>query len=257
MELELLTSAAGWASIVTAGATAALAFLTWRTVRAMVQQTTAPKRDKHLEWIQKVLLIPLKTYLDDSLSRAFNDGLLPLETTSCGDKSAPKQLRPFDHLPLLRPELIAHFKELNDTLDAFLGHYDRFTDTAWVHIKHECMERIAEKLVDFPAESVLPYCYHSAFALTFHGKPQTILSADGKWHLKAESASWAFETELGTKYATDELGAALLRAASNSRSELWNEFNDISLKWRQLSAFLDLALATVQLKGKCKICPLT
>ena len=230
----LRVSAEAWASIVTAGSTAVLAILTWRTVRAMTRQMTAPKRDKHLEWVQTSLLNPLKSYLSTVLAQTINDGLLPIEALPRSDRLGPKQLKPYENLPLLRSELIAHFKELSDTLDAFLRQYGNFTALAWDSIGKECSARYSEKLVGTPPESVLPFCYRSMFASTLHAKPRTLLSTEGEWHLRAEVEPLGFDLELGTKDAADELNAVLWRAMQNSKSELSNDFREMCLTWQQI-----------------------
>lgn len=255
MFYQLQSNADHWASIVTALATGVLAFLTWRTVRAMTKQITVPKRDKHLEWLHAALLAPLKGYLESFLVPMIGQGLLPISGTLNWDDLSPQVLTPYDNLPLLKSELTAHFKQLDDVLSAFVIKYQTFTDRVLSSIKRECGSPIAEKLAGESSEKIIHYCYRTVFSALQHSKPNTLLFSDGTWHLKGEVDPLILDIEVESKDAADKLRAALWQAVTKSRSELMSDFLDICSEWRRLLEVLDLALAEVQLRGKCVICP--
>ena len=255
MLTQLQNATSSWPSIITALATAILAILTWRTVRAMAQQITAPKRDKHLEWLHGNLLVPLKIYLEGFFAQLDSQGLLPIEETHSQDNMLPRELLPYEQLPLLKSELVAHFKQLDNALSTFVSNYRTFTDIVMESIKRDYVATIADKMTGKPPERVIPYYYRSVFASMTHARPHSLLCSDGAWHLKAEADPFVLDVEVGTKDAADELGAALWRAISVSRTVLADNFRDIYSEWHKLVAVLDRALAEVQLKGKCEICP--
>jgi hypothetical protein len=242
-----------WASIITAGATLVLAALTWRTVQAMSQQLTAPKRDKHLDWVNSEILTPLKAYIGTYLQPAVRDHVLP--ALIAAEEPGPEFLKPDEALPLCRGELTAHFKNVAERLDTLTHAWERLVQSAWDFAVAECTEELQRSGIGIDPSKIVPYCYRYLFAASTHLQTRNLLSSDGKWHFTTSTDITGFDFDFDTKDRAEELRAAIARIATKGKGTLTTDFQFVLSSYNGFMVAIDSAMATVQLKGTCDLCP--